>query len=252
MKIILTGCTGFIGTEVLQQAIAHNYISHIFCITRRELPPHLLKSKKVTQSIHEDFEEWDATLINTLRNYTVEGCIWCLGRGSIGQFKDLEEAKKVNISYTTHAAEVFASRLATALSPSVPVNKQSYPFRFIFMSGWGAEQDPHRSLWMWSDSRKIKGSAEKGLFEIADHSDEIEGKRCFEVISLRPGSVLAKGDATTTLLTEAVVPAISVDKLARCAIKMVLQETIDPNKRVVENRDCLGDDWGMVNTLSIS
>ena len=37
MKIVLTGATGNVGTEVLDQAIAHNYIEHIYCITRKPL-----------------------------------------------------------------------------------------------------------------------------------------------------------------------------------------------------------------------
>ena len=156
----------------------------------------------------------------------------------------------MGIQYPISAANAFASSIATMLDPSAPPNTQKFPFRFIFMSGWGAEQDQFRSLWMWADTRKIKGAAEKGLFDIADSSAEVQSKKCFEVIALRPGGVIAGGDAMSTLITEAVVPCIAVDRLAKCAIKMALQGTGFPTKRILENKDCLGDDWAMVNTLN--
>ena len=166
------------------------------------------------------------------------------------QFKNKEEAEQVGIHMPIQAANAFANALATQLDPKAPPGKQKFPFRFIFISGWGAEQNQFRSLWMWADSRKMKGAAEKGIFDIADNSELIEGKRCFEVIALRPGGVLAGGDAIGTLLSEAVMPYIAVDRLAKCAIKMALEGTGYPDMRILENKDCLGDDWGMINTLS--
>ena len=169
----------------------------------------------------------------------------------MASFKNKEEAETIGIHYPIQAANAFATRLATKLDPDIHPNKQKFPFRFIFISGWGAEQDQFRSLWMWNDSRKIKGAAEKGIFDIADNSDEIKGKRCFEVIALRPGTVLAGGDAVGTLLSESVSPCIAVDRLARCAIKMALEGTGYEGKRILENKECLGDDWGMINSLTI-
>ena len=166
------------------------------------------------------------------------------------KFKNRDEAEVVMVHYTLSAANAFATELAVKLDPNAPPKKQKFPFRFIFMSAWGAEQDQFRSLWMWADSRKIKGAAEKGLFDIADNSTLIEGKRCFEVIALRAGGVVAKGDSISTLFSEAVAPYIGVDRLARCAIRQALEGTGSAEKRILENAQCLGDDWGMINTQS--
>ena len=103
---------------------------------------------------------------------------------------------------------------------------------------------------MWADSRKIKGAAEKGIFDVADNSDLIGGKRCFEAIALRAGGVIGKGDATSTLMYEAVAPYIAVDRLAKMAIKVCLEGTGYADKRILENKECLGDDWAQVNSLS--
>jgi len=79
----------------------------------------------------------------------------------------------------------------------------------------------------------------------------IQGQRCFEVIALRPGQVIRPGDAIGTILWEATVPSIAVDRLAATALKMVMEGTGYPDKRIMENKDCLGADWAMVNSLTI-
>jgi hypothetical protein len=129
--------------------------------------------------------------------------------------------------------------------------KKKFPFRFIFVSQWGAEHDSNRSLWIWNDSRKIKGAAEKGIFDVADNSAEVQGHKCFEAIALRPGQAIAKGDAIGTILWEATIPSCAVDRLARTAIRQALMGTGVERKRILENKECLGEDWAMVNTLTL-
>lgn len=250
MIILLTGATGFIGTEVLEQCIKHNYIQHIYCLTRKPLDAKYATHRKVTQIIHADFSQYPQYLLDKLANYGIEGCIWALG-SKYEKFKDKDEAERVEIHYRIQAANAFANALATQLDPNAPPNKQKFPFRFIFISTWGAEQNQFRSLWFWQPAfRKIKGAAEKAIFDVADSSELIQGKRCFEAIALRAGGVIAGGDAISTLLTEAVAPYIAVDRLGKCAIKMVLEGTGYEGKRILENKECLGDDWAMVNTIS--
>ncbi|KAF2766754.1 hypothetical protein EJ03DRAFT_297769 [Teratosphaeria nubilosa] len=255
MKLVLAGATGFVGSEVLEQCIAHNYIEKIVVLTRKPLDGKYFHNKRATQKIveiiHEDFAVYDESLLRRLRDEGVEGCIWALGRAKMEQFNnDKDEATRVNMHYPMQAAQAFAIHLATALSPQ-KMPKQKFPFRFIFISGWGAEQNQFRTLWLWNDSRKIKGAAEKGIFDIADNSEVIQGHRCFEAISLRPGQVIQRGDAIGTILYEATVPSIAVDRLAKMAIRQVLMGTGDEKKRVLENKECLGDDWAHVNTLTI-
>jgi hypothetical protein len=251
MKILLCGATGYIGTETLAQCIKHNYIQHIYCLTRHPLDEKYSTHPKVTQFIHEDFSQYPEHLLDKLSAYKIEGCIWALGAPRMADFKSKDEAERVGIHYPITAATAFAGRLATKLDPNAPPNRQKFPFRFIFISGWGAEQNQFASLWMWADSRKIKGAAEKGIFDVADNSEEIGGKRCFEAIALRAGGVIAGGDAGITIFTEAVAPYIAVDRLAKCAIKMALEGTGYPDKRILENKECLGDGWAQINSLTI-
>ncbi|KAF2484498.1 hypothetical protein BDY17DRAFT_129826 [Neohortaea acidophila] len=249
MKILLTGATGFIGTEILEQSIKHNYIQHIYCLTRTELDPKYSTHPKVTQILHDDFSQYPDYLLDKLASYGVEGCIWTLGR-RYDKYADKSEAEKVEIHYRIQAANAFANALATKLDPNAPPMKQKFPFRFVFISGWGAEQNQFRTLWMYSDSRKTKGAAEKGIFDVADNSELLQGKRCFEAIALRVGAAIPGGDAISTLVSELVAPYIAVDRLGKCAIRIVMQGTGIEGKRTLENKECLGDDWAMVNSLA--
>lgn len=247
MRVILCGATGFIGSQILEDLIKHNYITHIYCLTRHQLERKYATHAKVTQIIHEDFSAYPDYILDKLAGYKPEGCIWALGGRGMASFKNKDEAEKVWIHYPVSAAEAFAKALATKLDPDADPRKNKFPFRFVFTSAWGAEHDQFRSLWLWNDSRKIKGAAEKGLFEVADNAAEVKGKKCFEVVCLRAGTVIGKGDAIGTILTEAVSPSIAVDRLSLCAVKCALEGT--EGKRVLENRECLGDDWASVNTL---
>lgn len=254
MKLVVTGCTGYIGTEILKHCIKNAYISHIFALTRKPLPKQLSSHPKITEMLHEDFNTYPAHIIAELKEAGVEGCIWALG-GKISDFKNLDEAQRVGISFPIQAAEAFARDLAPALKPaggsmskSARKDPRQIPFRFVFVSGWGAEQNQFRTLWVWGDSRRIKGAAEKGLFDVADHSEEVGGVKCFETIALRPAGVVAPGSGVTTLVSEGVGAAIAVDVLAKCAIETALEG--GKGKKILENGDCLGSGWAEGNALA--
>jgi hypothetical protein len=159
MKIILTGATGYVGTEILDQAIQHNYIDHIYCLTRKPLDrKYFAKAAKgkVTELIHDNFGSYDDSLMRYLREQGVEGCIWAMGPKTHPDTTKRQEEEHIRIQVPIAAAEVFAGYLAQALSPQL-MPKKKFPFRFIFISAWGAEQNQFRSLWMWNDWRKMKG-----------------------------------------------------------------------------------------------
>lgn len=201
MKIILTGSTGFIGTEILHQCLAHTYISHIYVLTRRPLSPRFTHPK-ITQLLHPDFETYPSALLTRLREQEgggVEACIWAVG-GSVPQFRTLDDARRVNIDYAVAGAEAFARDLATGLMPHEGYPEREpragvrrFPFRFVYLSCWGAEEVQFKRLWVFADTRKVKGMAEKGIMEVAGNSEVVGGFRCFEAICLRPGKVLAGG-----------------------------------------------------------
>lgn len=76
MKIILTGATGQIGSEVLRQALKHSYITHVYAVVRKPLAPELADHPRCTEIIHENFEAWPDHLMKLFKSEGVQGCIW--------------------------------------------------------------------------------------------------------------------------------------------------------------------------------
>lgn len=76
MKIILTGATGFIGAEILQQCLANPTITPLIAISRRPLPPNTpnADNPKLKVVILEDFLSWPPSVLEELKG--AEGCIW--------------------------------------------------------------------------------------------------------------------------------------------------------------------------------
>lgn len=58
MKILFVGATGAIGSEVLDQCLAHAEITSIVAFSRRELPNNVSTNPKLQVVIMEDFSKW--------------------------------------------------------------------------------------------------------------------------------------------------------------------------------------------------
>jgi uncharacterized protein YbjT (DUF2867 family) len=74
MKVILSGATGFIGGEVLNEALAHPSITRLVCITRRALPESATSNPKLTVIILTDFLSYPPEILSQLEG--AESCIW--------------------------------------------------------------------------------------------------------------------------------------------------------------------------------
>ncbi len=73
MQVVLTGSTGFIGSEVLAQAVSHPAISSVICITRA-LPDVISSNPKVKVIILTDFNSYPSDILSQLTDS--EACIW--------------------------------------------------------------------------------------------------------------------------------------------------------------------------------
>jgi len=72
MKIVLTGTTGFIGAEVLQQCLANPAISSIVALSRRPLDS--VSDPKLKVVVLKDFTVYDEEVMKELEG--AEACIW--------------------------------------------------------------------------------------------------------------------------------------------------------------------------------
>ncbi|KAI1339987.1 hypothetical protein F5Y15DRAFT_415414 [Xylariaceae sp. FL0016] len=216
MNVIITGATGFVGSEVVRQAIAAWRIRHAFVLTRKPLPEEFSKCDKITIVEHSDFSVYPPELLEKLAG--AEACIWTIG-GRAPQFPNVETARKVSVDYTIAAAKAFLADLAPRLS-------EGRKFRFLFCSGKYAEWDDDKHLLFMADTRHIKGQVEKGLCSLADcHKENLE------IFIVRPGGISSKGNRVKVKLGN-LVGFISVDDLAKDMIHILVNGY---RERIIEN-----------------
>ncbi|KAL2131603.1 hypothetical protein VTI74DRAFT_4819 [Chaetomium olivicolor] len=222
MKVIVTGCTGLVGSALVRQCVASDRISHVFALSRKPLPDAVAKHAKVSVILHPDFSTYPAELLDQLAG--AEGCLWAIG-GRATQFSDAETYKKVQVDYTIAAARAFLEHLA----PKLPKGRQ---FRFVFCSGKFAEWDQQKPLHFMADTRRVKGQVEKGLCEIAD----ADTTNRFVVFCARPSGILPADAGLAARLSGKLYGAIDVDHLARALIRILVEGY---KERIVENDQLL-------------
>ncbi|KAH8596597.1 hypothetical protein B0O99DRAFT_619422 [Bisporella sp. PMI_857] len=209
MKVILTGATGFIGHEVLLQALEHKDITTLVCLTRKPLPETVTSNPKLKAIIHEDFSTYPDEVLGQLHG--AQACIWALGSPA-RKNTDMDYCRSVEVGFTRAAASAFAQYLA----PQVPKGKS---FRFLYLSGMFAERNPDTKVWFLEDSRRIKGEVENSL--IAIKKDENNSN--FDVAIVRPGGVLARGNLTPSIVAAKLL-LIHIEELAAAMIAITLDD----------------------------
>ncbi|KAJ6619849.1 hypothetical protein B0H10DRAFT_1792741 [Mycena sp. CBHHK59/15] len=126
MKIILTGSTGFIGTEVLRQCRQNPAITSVITLTRCSLPAKVTADPKVNNVVMESFPAYPDEVVQQMAG--AEACIWYLW------------------PKTGHA---------TGVNPS-PAGSKPYKFRYMHLSGVMAERDQSKPLFLLQDHRRVK------------------------------------------------------------------------------------------------
>ncbi len=128
--------------------------------------------------------------------------------GKVEDFPNLETARKVGVDFALAAAQAYAE----GICPDPQTKGQR--FRFVFCSGKGAEWDQSKSLWLFPDTRKLKGAAERGLLDIAEANSEV-----VEAIMLRPGGVTRDASVLLTKVAGLVTPVVPVSQLAKALVR---------------------------------
>lgn len=133
MNLTMTGATGFVGTEVLAQALAAEHVVTTFGRRAAGAP-----SPRLREVVRSDLAAWEPDDLAG-----VDAMIWCLGVSQLA----VDEAEYVRI---THDWAVAAARALFAASPAA---------RFCFVSGNGADPDEKAS----ARNRNVKGRTERSL-----------------------------------------------------------------------------------------
>ena len=202
MKIVLTGATGFVGTEVLRQMLQRSDVDEVTCLARRPVTVH---SPKLTAIVHEDFAAYDDGLAELLATHA--GCVWALG-GKASDERNADAYERATYTFTLAFARSVAARLRG-------------PFRFGYLSGMGGDPSG-TSRFPWErPTRRLKGRTERDLEGLTREFPH------FRATSFRPGGILPA--SVGSLADFALSPiALRVDRLAAAMIAEVLGSHAEP------------------------
>jgi nucleoside-diphosphate-sugar epimerase len=74
MKVLITGATGNIGKEALNQALSRPEITSVVALTRRSLPSHVSTNPKLETVIMNDFSDWTPNILDEIKD--ADAMIW--------------------------------------------------------------------------------------------------------------------------------------------------------------------------------
>ena len=201
MKIIITGSTGTVGSELVREAVADNDIEEVILLARK---PSEIKHPKIREIIHKNFLDYNG-LENIFRK--TDACLWCLG---ISQTK----VSKDDYFIITYDYAVAAAKAMLAANPAIT---------FLFLSGQGADSTEKSRVRF----AKVKGQTENAL----------RAMNFRKLIIFRPGginpvsksknaSINKKFEFLFIQLMKVIVPwaVVNTDVLAKAMLKSIKQD----------------------------
>ena len=95
-------------------------------------------------------------------------------------------------------------------------------FRFVYVSGMLSEWDQDKTLYFMGSTRHIKGSAEKGLVELAREGEA--GGKSFETYIVRPAALIGINTPAWKAVFSPLSQGMKTVQLGRAMIRLALGE----------------------------
>ncbi|TQS32617.1 hypothetical protein Golomagni_07062, partial [Golovinomyces magnicellulatus] len=211
MKLIITGATGYVGGEVIRQALSNPKVTSIVALGRRETPvPENLgpsaDSSKFKSVICEDFNNYTDDVKKEIAG--ADACLWyvhhhhrlimilarvktnCNRLLAVTPAKlksmDYEDVKKICFDYTVTSLKVLTDQ------PRGPGQK---PLRYIYTSGSAAVRDPKLKPPVLGDYSVMRGQCEVESLQAAEANPEK-----LETTVIKPGLILSTDPAHESLM----------------------------------------------------
>lgn len=185
MRLIIGGSSGFVGTELVRQALVNPAITSIIGVSRREtpVPPGITdESGKFKSVVCDNFESYSSSLKKELED--ADACIWTIAV-TPSNLKSVtwEENCKISRDYAITAIQSLAG-----LS-----RKQGLPLRFVYISGHFAPRKKTEDMKILDEHGMmayglLRGEAESRVLEFAEQSN---GKAQSQIA--KPGFITSPG-----------------------------------------------------------
>ncbi|KAI1457874.1 hypothetical protein F4805DRAFT_158284 [Annulohypoxylon moriforme] len=190
MKLIVAGSTGFVGTEIIRQALSHSGVTSLIALGRREISvpenvgPHA-DVTKLKSVVCDNFENYAESVKQELAG--ADACIWTIAV-TPAQLRTMgwDLACKICRDYAIKGIETI-----TQLPRGDGDNK---PFRWVYISGSSSVRDPADKPWVLGDYCVMRGEVESKVLTYAQ-----ESRGMVEACVAKPGMIDAPGKSTMVM-----------------------------------------------------
>ncbi|KAF2498210.1 hypothetical protein BU16DRAFT_579387 [Lophium mytilinum] len=226
MKLLVTGATGLVGTEVIRQALGISSITSVVALARREVKvPEQVASNadttKLKTVIVEDWEKYTPEVKEAIKG--ADACLWLLAiTPAKSKTYTFEEVRKVCSGYTVAGIREMSS----------VANK---PFRFIYTSGAMTERDQTKKLMLLGEYRLMRGEVENQILAFASQSSG-----AVEAQVTKPGGIDGPGRAlivSAIAVASAALGVMPKVHVSEVAAAMLQQAEKGLEKDTLENAD---------------
>jgi len=217
MKLIISGATGFVATEVIRQSLSNPRITSVLALARRpvtvpeNLPPEA-DSSKLKSVVVEDFGKYSDNVKQQLEG--ADACIWTLAvTPSKSKTRPWDEVVRTCHDYTiTGLDAIFEAR----------GSGKTTPLRFLYMSGLTAERDQTKTPRFMAKYALMRGETENQILAFAaSHPGQVD------VTVAKPGLILQPGNAfhwvrSWLLWFVASLPSVGLNEISAAMLEQVV------------------------------
>ncbi|KAK7981722.1 NAD(P)-binding Rossmann-fold containing protein [Apiospora saccharicola] len=215
MKLVIGGSTGFVGTELLRQALESPAVTSIVGISRREtkVPDGSTdNASKLKSFICDDLNNYPEALKKELED--ADACIWTIAI-TPAKMKDTpwDEVVKITRDYALTALHT--------MKETQPIDSSKGPLRFVYMSGHFAPRDRSHVVKALTDFglaevSLLRGQLEAEVLDYAEQSDD----RVVACIA-KPGMI--RGPGMEELTTVPGLPSIELQHVAAALLDQAIK-----------------------------
>lgn len=147
MKLIITGATGFVATEVVRQSLLHPGITKVVAVARKPVDvPEGIDGSKLENVTVEGYDEYPPAVREAFAG--ADACIWtvAVNFNKTGDYADQEAVRKITQDYTMEGLKAMHEA------------KTKKPFRFLYVSGSLSQRDQSQAPLLWSEYRLMRVS----------------------------------------------------------------------------------------------
>ncbi|KAK8133681.1 hypothetical protein PG984_005693 [Apiospora sp. TS-2023a] len=211
MRLIITGATGFVGSEVLRQALRMPEITSIVAVARKpvQVEGSDAASSKLKSVIVQDYDQYPD---DVKKEFAGAGaCIWTVAvTPSKSKAMEFAEVKRICQDFTMAGMQ--------AMYEAGPAR----PFRFIYMSGTATNRDPNQKPgWFMPEYTQMRGQGEVMVLDFAKAHPGIEA--CVAKPGLITSGTWKDTLLSTGLKVTGLAGSVKKEQVAAAMLRQVVQ-----------------------------